>query len=153
MTEKRKNIFTWNHISDKLTEDQIKELKAYYYTYHKKCWAFKQATKRLKRWKFASGGFVSAIATSGVSLVAISTISLLIQGWMKHKNLDLKIQNCTYAYQSYQHLLNEIKDTMRGGELKRSCLHITMNNIDNYVIDNSPVIDKYFQKYDKLSTY
>lgn len=49
MTEKRKNIFTWNHISDKLTEDQIKELKAYYYTYHKKCWAFKQATKRLKR--------------------------------------------------------------------------------------------------------
>ena len=27
MTDKRKNIFDWNHISNKLTEEQIKEIK------------------------------------------------------------------------------------------------------------------------------
>ena len=32
MTNRRKSIFDWNHISNKLTEEQIKELKAYYYT-------------------------------------------------------------------------------------------------------------------------
>ena len=28
-----KSIFNWNHISDKLTEEQIEELKSYYHTY------------------------------------------------------------------------------------------------------------------------
>ena len=117
MKEPRKSIFNWNHISDKLTEEQIEELKSYYYTYHKKCWAYKQALESFKKWEllgnslsivFASGSIASSIATGGIALVAISTVALLIQGWMKLKNLDLKIQNCTYmyAYQSYQHLLN-----------------------------------------------
>ena len=105
--DKREKIFNWNHISDKLTTREHDELKAYYKTYHKKCWTYKQATKHFKKWKiignslslvFASGGLASSVATGGVGLVAISTVALLIQGWMKHKDLDLKIQNCTYAY-------------------------------------------------------
>ena len=51
MTDRHKKIFDWNHISDKLTKDQIIELKAYYHTYHRKCWAYKQAVKRFKKWK------------------------------------------------------------------------------------------------------
>ena len=98
MKEPRKSIFNWNHISDELTEEQIEELKSYYRTYHKECWAYKQKSKRLKKWKlfgnslsiiFASGGFASSLATGGISLIAISTAALLIQGWMKHKDLDL----------------------------------------------------------------
>ena len=104
MKKSRKSIFNWNHISDKLTEEQIEELKSYYQTYHKKCFAYKQAVKHLKKWRllgnslsiiFASGGIASSIASGGISLIAISTTALLIQGWMKHKDLDLKIQNCT----------------------------------------------------------
>ena len=45
MKESRKNIFHWNHISNKLTEEQIEELKAYYQSYHKKCFTYKQALK------------------------------------------------------------------------------------------------------------
>ena len=156
-----KNIFDWNHISSNLTQDHITELKEYYQTYHRKCWAFKQAAKHFKKYKllgdtlsvvFANGGITSAIATSGISLVAISTTSVIIQGWMKHKNLNLKIQNCTYAYQSYQHLLNTIKDMMRGGDFQPNILHTMMNTIDNHVTDNSPIIDKFLQKYDKNMT-
>ena len=44
-----KNIFNWNHISSNLTQDQITELKEYYQTYHRKCWAFKRAAKRFKK--------------------------------------------------------------------------------------------------------
>ena len=72
---------------------------------------------------------------------------------MKHKNIDLKMQNCTYAYQSYQHLLNTIKDTMRRGDFQPNSLHIIMNNIDNYVTDNSPIVDKFLRKYDKIFTH
>jgi len=162
MTNKRKSVFTWNHISKKLTEEQIEELKSYYQTYHKKCWAYKQATKRFKKWNllgnslsiiFASGGFASSTATGGISLIAISTTALLIQGWMKHKDLDLKIQNCMYAYQSYQHLLNTIKGMMRSGDFNSSSIHNTMKNIDDYVTDNSPIVDKYLIKYNEKFTY
>ena len=161
MKNQHKNIFNWNHISDKLTEEQINELKMYYCTYHKKYWSYKQAMKRFKKWKllgnslsivFASGGLASSVATGGASLVAISTVSLLIQGWMNHKNLDIKIQNCTYAYQSYQHLLNSVKDMMRRGDFNTSHLLTTMNSLDNYVCDNSPIVDKFLQKYTDIFT-
>ena len=156
MKEPRKIIFNWHHISDELTEEQIEELKSYYKTYHKKCWAHKQALKSFKKQKFlgnslsiifASGGFASSIATGGISLIAISTAALLIQCWMSHKNLDLKIQNCTYAHQSYQHLLNDIKNMMRSGN--SSYIYNTMKTIDDYVTDNSPIVDKYLIKYDE----
>ena len=155
------NIFYWNHISNKLTEEQVEELKSYYHSYHKKCWAYKQALKSFKKWRllgnslsiiFASGGIVSSIASGGISLIAISTVALLIQIWMKHKDLDLKIQNCTYAYQSYQHLLNEIKEIMRSGKFDSPHIYNTMKNIDDYVTDNSPVVDKYLVEYDKKFT-
>ena len=151
-----KYIFDWNHISDKLSKDDIEELKSYYYTYHKKCWSYKQAVKRFKKWKilgnslsviFASGGLASSIASGGISLVAISTLAILIQGLMKHKDLDLKIQNCTYAYQSYEHLLNMIRNMMRSGNYEKSILFDRMCNIDDYVTDNSPIMDKYYNRY------
>ena len=153
MTDKRK-ILDWNHISDKLTDYQIMELKTYYHSYHRKCWAFKQALKRFKKWKllgnslsivFASGGLVSSLVTGGIALVTISTVALLIQGWMSHKN-------CIYAYQSYQHLLISIRDTMRVGDFNQSSIHVTMKNIDDYVTDNSPIVDKYLLKYDEKFT-
>ena len=146
-----KSIFNWNHTSDELTEEQIEELKSYYQTYHKKCWAHKQALKSFKTQKllgnslsiiFASGGVASSIATGGIGLIAVSAAALLIQGWMSHKNLDLKIENGTYAHQSYQHLLNEIKDMMRSGNFNSSHIYNTMKNIDDYVTDNSQVFDK-----------
>ena len=160
MTNKRK-IFDWNHISDKLTDDQIMELKAYYHSYHRKCWAYKQAVRRFKKWKllgnslsiiFASGSIASSIATGGISLVAISTIALLIQGWLQHQNLDLKIQNCMYATQSYMHILHTIKFILRTGEFDLSNILITMKNTDDYISDNSPIVDKYMVKYDKIFT-
>ena len=90
--------------------------------------------------------------TGGISLVAISTIALLIQGWMQHQTLDLKIQNCIYAYQSYEHLLNSIKNTMRSGDFILSSIHGTMKNIDDYVADTAPIIDRYLRKYDEKFT-
>ena len=51
MNKPKKKIFNWNHVSEKLTEEQVKELKTYYHTYHRKNWAFKKATKKFKRWR------------------------------------------------------------------------------------------------------
>ena len=151
------NIFDWNHISDRLSEDEKTELKSYYKVYHRKSWAFKRVLKRYKNLRYfgntvslltASGGIATAIATGGISLVAISTVALLVKGYMEHQNLDIKIQTCTYAYQSYGHLLIMIKNIMRSGSFDRESLINTMANIDNFVTDNTPVVDKFFKQYD-----
>ena len=157
----KKSIFRWNHISDDLDVDIINELKSYYRTYHKKCWAYKKAFKHYKRLKFignsisiltASGGIAGAVATGGISLIAISTTALLIKGYMEHKSLDLKIQNCLYAFQSYGHLLIKIKEAMRTGDFDRKSLVDNMTKIDNYVTDNSPIVDKFLRKYNEKFT-
>ena len=41
---------------------------------------------------------------------------------------------------------------MRGGDFQPNILHTMMNTIDNHVTDNSPIIDKFLQKYDKNMT-
>ena len=155
-------IFNFNHISKSLTKEQVFELKNYYATYHRKCQGYKKALKHFKKIKlaghslsivFASGGIVSAAATTGISLVAISTVALLIQGWMKHQNIDLKIESCRYAYQTYQHLLDTLKDILRSGEFVAENLYMKMHHTDEFIVDNSPVIDKYLKQYDKLFTY
>ena len=48
-----KNIFNWNHVSEKLTDDQIYELKALYKFYHKKYWLFKMTYKYFKKAELA----------------------------------------------------------------------------------------------------
>ena len=153
------SIFKWNHISEKISNSETDELKSYYSTYHMKCWSYKKALKKYKRMKlfgnvmsllFATGGIASAIATGGIALVAVTSVSPLIHLWMSHQNYDLKIQNCAYAYQSYEHLLIQIKDALRSGNFNRDELFNTMNNVDNYVTDNSPIVDKYYGAYKRI---
>ena len=144
-----------------MPHQQTKELKIYYRSYHKKQWCYKAAFKRLKKWKlagnissiiFATGGIASAIGTSGVSLVAISTVSVLIQSYMKHKDVDNKIYQCQYAFQTYGHLMNEIKDALRSGEINLHELHVKMQHYDDFILDNSPLVDKFYLKYDEKFT-
>ena len=160
MTDNRKKIFDWNHISDKLTEDQVDELKSYYKAYHRKCWAYKQAVKGYKKLKLmgnsisiitGTGGILSAAVTGGIALIAISTAALLIKSYMGLQSLDLKIQNCVYAYQSYQHILIDLKDMMRSGDFQAS-IHTEMKNVDDFVTDVCPSVDKFLLKYNKKFT-
>ena len=155
MADRKKRIFSWNHISDRLTEDQVDELKSYYKAYHRKCWAYKQAVKRYKKFKLigntisvltGTGGIISAVVTGGIALVAISTCALLIKSYMDFQSLDLKIQNCTYTYQSYQHLLNSIKDMLRSGDFQPS-FRTELKNVDDFVTDVCPSVDKFYAKY------
>ena len=154
------SCITFNHISDELTESQKDELKSYYKTYHKKMWMYKKTYKRLRAWHllgnissivFATGGLASSIATSGVSLLAISSVSVLIQAYMKHKNIDIKLYQCQYAYQTYGHLLTEIRSILRSGQFNQVELLSKLQQNDDFILDNSPILpQKDERKYDKI---
>ena len=93
MLERKKSCLNWNHISKNLSKEEIIELKSYYKLYHRKAFAFKLAYKQYKRCKilghglsilFASGGIISSAVTSGLSLIAISSVAIFIQGCLEH---------------------------------------------------------------------
>lgn len=69
---------------------------------------------------------------------------------MEHKNYNLKIRDCECAYHSYEHLLITIKNILRSGIYDSTSLYHQMAGMDNYIIDNSPVVDGYLMKYDKI---
>ena len=105
--QKKKLIIDFNHISNRLSTEEIDELKAYYMTYHKKMWMYKSAYKRFKKWEFAgnissivfaTGGIASSVATSGASLLAISSVSVIIQAYMKHKKLKSNFINANMLF-------------------------------------------------------
>ena len=159
MVKTKKSVINFNHISEELTESQITELKSYYKTYHKKMWIYKAAYKRLKAWQlagnissivFATGGLASSIATAGVSLIAIASASVLIQAYMKHKNLEIRLHQVQYAFQTYGHLLIQIKDILRSGQFNESELLSKLQQNDDFILDNSPIVDKFEKKYDMI---
>ena len=50
---------------------------------------------------------------------------------------------------AYEHLLNDIRSMFRRGDIDYGFLHNKMCNIDDYVTDNAPIVDKYSNEYDK----
>lgn len=93
-----------------LSLEQEDELKSYYKVHHRKCWAFKKSYKKYKRLKFVgnsislvtgSGGIIGVVVSGGINLVTTSTAALLIKEFMEYQSLDMKVQNCLYAFQSF----------------------------------------------------
>ena len=152
-----KDIFNWNHISDKISKEDELELKDYYKTYHRKSWSYKKAYINFKRLKLighlvsvltASGGIIGSIVTHGTAIVAVGAAALMIQGYMEHKDLNVKINSCQYAFQSYNQILNEIVRYLRSGNYNKQDFIRYMNQLDSFIIDTTPIIDKYYKKYD-----
>ena len=81
--------------------------------------------------------------------MAISSVSVIIQAYMKHKKVEIKLYQCQYAFQTYGHLLNEIKEIMRNGHFDRDDLTNKLTQNDDFILDNSPIVDKWGNKYDK----
>ena len=117
--------------------------------------------KRLKKWKlagdltsvvFAKEGITIVIPTATVSLIAVTAASILIEVYVKHKNVE-KLNQCQYAFQTYGHLLNEIKDCLRSSEFNSQEFYIKMQFTDDFILENSSIVDKWVTKYDKLFTF
>ena len=152
------DIFDFNHISPDLTIEQELELKSCYEICHLKCFLYKKAFQHYKKIKYGcrfvsilltASGIASVIASGGVlgSLAALPGIA--IETLMDYKNVHNNIITCKYAFQSYQHLMIQIKTALRLGRYDREHLVNCINNVDNYIIDTCPLVDKFKKKYQK----
>ena len=160
MVDRRKHIFNWNHISDKLTEDQISELKALYTFYHKKYWLFKMTFNYFKKAELACNiGSVLLVVTGtvagGVTLnpIVLGTISgsgLLLKTYSEAKNYKRKIEMCKFAYTTYEKVLTDLRSFMRGLNYDEKEFLDYVKVLDEIIIDMCPLTDKFEKKYNKV---
>ena len=119
-----RKICDFNHISTELNREQIDELIHYYKTTHQKWFLYKKAHRHYKLIKYAArltsgaiagGGIASVILSGSVLTIIFLGASLLIEILLDYKNVNENMNNCKYAYQSYQHLMIRIKTALRLG--------------------------------------
>ena len=154
-----KDIFEFNHIDGSLSESDIKTLKDFYSHYHKKYWCFK---KSYKSYKFLDDVFT----ISGISLVAIGTISggitlnpviigvingagIIVAGIGKKKNFKRKIEMSRIAFTTYEKVLVELRAALRGDEFNKQEFIDRMKLIDEMIIDQTPIADRFASRYNK----
>ena len=147
-----RKICDFNHISPELSREQVDELIGYYKTTHQKWFLDKKAYNNYKLIKYAArltsgaiaGGGIASVIISGSVLTIISlAASLLIEIILDYKNVNENMNNCKYAYQSYQHLMIRIKTALRLGQFNSQNLVNAISNLDNFIVDICPLVDKY----------
>ena len=155
-----KDIFEFNHIDKSLSESDVKTLKDFYSHYHKKYWCFK---KSYKSYKFLDDVFT----ISGICLqVAIGTISggitlnpvvlgvvngagVVVAGIGKKKNYERKIEMSRIAFTTYEKVLVELRSALRGDEFNKQEFNERMKLIDEMLIDQTPIADRFASRYNK----
>ena len=154
-----KDIFEFNHIDGSLSELDITTLKDFYSHYHKKYWCFKRSYNSYK--------FLDDVFTiSGISLVAIGTISggitlnpvvlgvingagIIVAGIGKKKNLKRKIEMSSIAFTTYEKVLVELRAALRGDKFDKQEFIVRMKLIDEMIIDQTPIEDRFASRYNK----
>ena len=154
-----KDIFEFNHIDKSLSETEIKTLKDFYSHYHKKYWCFKRSYRSYK--------FLDDVFTiSGISLVAIGTISggitlnpvilgvingagIIVAGIGKKKNFKRKIEMSKIAFTTYEKVLVELRAALRGDKFNKQEFVDRMKLIDEMIIDQTPIADRFASRYNK----
>ena len=154
-----KDIFEFNHIDKSLSESEVKTLKDFYRHYHKKYWCFK---KSYKSYKFLDDVFT----ISGICLVAIGTISggitlnpvvlgvvngagLIVAGIGKKNNFKRKIEMTRIAFTNYEKVLVELRSALRGDDFNKEEFVDRMKLIDEMIIDQTPIADRFVSRYEK----
>ena len=155
---KRKNsVFNFNHINNKLDEDEVTMLKNLYAQYHQKTWCYHMAYKHFKNINLglnvlaivltSTGVVVGSVTLNPIVLSSISGSGIILQGFLKMKNYNRKIEMCKFAYTSYQKILNKIRSYLRGEPYDVMDFVLETHLLDDQVTDLCPNVDKYKKKY------
>ena len=154
-----KDIFEFNHIDKSLSESEVKTLEDFYKHYHKKQWCFEKSYKRYKI-------LDETLTLSGVGLVIIGTIiggitlnpiilgvingtGVIVSSVSKIKNYKKNIEMTQIAYVTYEKVLVELRSAMRGDDFDKKEFIDRMKIIDEMIIDQTPVADRFVKRYNK----
>ena len=154
-----KDIFEFNHIDPSLSKSDVKTIKDFYSYYHKKYWCFKRS---YKSYKFLDNFF----SISSITLVTVGTIAggitlnpvilgvingagVIVAGVGKKNNYKRKIEMSRIAFTTYEKVLVELRSALRGDEWNKQEFVDLIKLIDELIIDQSPIADRFESRYNE----
>jgi len=154
-----KDVFEFNHIEESLSESEVKTLKDFYKHYHKKWWCFKQSYKRYKildeTLTISGGGLVvigtitGGITLNPIILGVINGVGVIVASISKMKNYKKKMEMAQIAFTTYEKVLVELRSALRGDEFNKQEFIDKMKLIDEMIIDQTPLADRFVKRYNK----
>ena len=154
-----KDIFEFNHIDGSLSESDVKTLKDFHSHYHKKYWCFNRS---YRSYKFlddvfkisgiclvAKGTIAGGISLNPVVLGVVNGAGVVVAGIGKKKNYKRKIEMSRIAFTTYEKVLVELRSALRGDEFNKQEFIDRMKLIDEMIIDQTPIADRFASRYNK----
>ena len=157
--KKKRNIYGFNHISVKLKPHDVDKLKSLYKHYHRlfKCYQWKYL--KLKKMKLSLqltsitltvvGTITGSVTMSPLVAGIVVGSGVIIQGFLAKSNIIQRVAQCRLAYTTYEKILVQLKSFLRGMDYDMKVFLSDVKIIDEMVIDQCPLVDDLFEKYDK----
>ena len=154
-----KDIFEFNQIDNSPSESNVTTIKDFYKHYHKKYWCFKKSYKRYKlldeTLTLSGGGLVvigtitGGITLNPVILGVINGAGVVVASIAKMKNCKKKIEMSQIAFTTHEKVLVELRSALRGDEFNKQEFIDRMKLIDEMIIDQTPIADRFASRYSK----
>ena len=95
------------------------------------------------------GTITGGLTLNPIVLGVINGFGILLTNFGKMKNYKKKIEMLKIAFTSYEKVLVELRSAIRGDEFNKDQFIDKMKVVDEMIIDQTPLADKYLKKYDK----
>ena len=157
--KKKRNIYGFNHISVKLKPHDVDKLQSLYKHFHRlfKCYQWKYL--KLKKTKLSLqltsitltvvGTITGSITMNPIVAGVVVGSGVIVQGFLAKSNIIQRVAQCRLAYTTYEKILVQLKSFLRGMEYDMKIFLSDVKIIDEMVIDQCPLVDDLFEKYDK----
>ena len=97
----------------------------------------------------AIGTISGGITLNPVILGVVSGAGVIIAGVGKKNNYKRKIEMSRIAFTTYEKVLIELRSALRGDEWNKKEFVDRMKLIDEIIIDQTPIADRFVSRYNK----
>ena len=94
-----------------------------------------------------TGTITGGLTLNPIILGGINGFGILLTNVGKMKNYKKKMEMLKIAFTTYEKVLVELRSALRGDEFNKDQFIDKMKIIDEMIIDQTPLADKYGKKY------
>lgn len=122
----KKDIFNFNHIDPNIATEKVMQIQDLYAYYRKITWIYRHSDKQNKKINdavnissvlLASVGIITGgITLNPIVLGTLTTAGILIKSYHEFKNIKSKTYLLKFSLTSYQKVLTNLREAIRGGD-------------------------------------
>ena len=95
------------------------------------------------------GAVAGGLTTNPAVLGSISGAGLALKSFSETKDFKRKFEMSTFAYTTYQKVLQELGTALRGGSFDKNDFLKELNILDDTITDFCPLVTKFEKQYGK----